>query len=136
MTNKIGSNTLMGYGFQVAKGELATSEQGPRTPYPPVLGSSAGSSSLDAILSEVQTMLAAEKALNAKRHEDLLYALPANLTRPPPSPWSLPCSLHVSPLLFFLSPYLHQLFALSVYAICLTSIISYLGYFAFLLCLV
>jgi len=40
-------------GFEVAKGDLATSEQGPRTPSPLVRGSSAGSSSLDVVLSEV-----------------------------------------------------------------------------------
>jgi len=101
----------MGCRFQVSKEEPATSEQGPRTPSLPMHGSSVGSASLDAVLSEVKTMLAAEKALNAKCHEDLLSFLPANLTCPPPSPYSLPCSLHVSTLLFFLSPCLHQLFA-------------------------
>jgi len=124
VTDEIGSNTLMEYGFKVAKGEPATSEQGEhglRTHFPPVPSSSAGSSSLDVVLhnqsqlkaelSEVKTTLAAEKALNAKRHKDMLFAFTANLTRPSPSPYSLPCSLHVCTLLLFLSPCLHQLFA-------------------------
>ena len=136
VTDEIGSNTLMGCGVKVTKGEPATSEQGPRTPFPPIPGLSTDSSSLDAILSEVRTTLAAEKALNAKCHEDLLSALPANLTRPPPSPCSLPCSLHVSTILFFLSPCLHQLFALFTCTVCLTLVILYPGYFALLLCLI
>jgi len=146
VTNEISSNTLMGCGFKVAKGEPAISEQGPRTPFSLVLGSYAGSSSLEAVLhnqsqlkaelSEVKATLAAEKALNAKRHEDLLSVLTANLTRPPPSPCSLSCSLHVFTLLFFLLPCLHQLFALFVCTVCVTLVISYLGYFALLLCLV
>jgi len=93
-------------------------------------------SQLKAELSEVKTTLATEKALNAKRHEDLLSSFTANLTRPPPSPYSLPCSLHVSPLLFFLSPCLHHLYALFICTVCLTLVISYPGYFALLLCLV
>jgi len=133
VTNEIGSNTLMGCGFKVSKGEPAISKQGPRTPSSPVPGSFACSSSLDDVLSEVQTTLAVEQALNAKCHEDLLSALTTNLTRPPPSPYYLPCSLHVSTLLFFLSPCLHQLFALSVCTVCLTLVISYL---AISLCLV
>ena len=122
VTDEIGSNTLMGCGFKVAKGEPATSEQGPRTPFPPVPGLFVGSSSLDVVLHnqsqltaelrEVMTTLSVEKALNAKRHKDLLSVLPANLTYPPPSPCSLPCSLYVSTLLYFLSPCLHCLFAL------------------------
>ena len=73
MTDAISSKTLMGCGFQVAKGEPATSEQGSRTPFLPVPGSSAGSSSLDqsqlkAELNEVKLALAEEKALNAKCH--------------------------------------------------------------------
>jgi len=50
VTAEIGSNTLMGYGFKVSKGEPATSEQGPRTPFSSVPGSSAGSFSLDVVL--------------------------------------------------------------------------------------
>ena len=50
VTNEIGSSTLMGCGFKVAKGEPATSEQGSRTPFSPVPDSSAGGSSLDAVL--------------------------------------------------------------------------------------
>jgi len=87
----------MGCGFKVAKGELATSEQGPRTPFSLIPGSSTGGSSLDVVLqdqsqlkgelSTVKTTLAEDKALYAKRHEDLLailYALTATLSPPPP----------------------------------------------------
>ena len=86
MTNEINSNTLMGCGFQVAKGEPATSEQGPRTSFLSVPGSSAGSSSLDqsqlkAELSEVTTVLAEEKA-----HEDFLAVLFTLTTTPSPPP--------------------------------------------------
>ena len=60
-------------------------------------------------------MLAQEKAVNAKRHEDLLSALTTTLPRSPPSPRSLqvsnPCSLNI--LISLFSPCLHQLFALS-----------------------
>jgi len=73
-------------GFQVAKGEPATSKQGSRKPFLPVTGSSAGSSSLDqsqlkAELSDVKMALADEKA-----HEDLLvvlFNLTATLSPPP-----------------------------------------------------
>ena len=112
MIDEIGSNTLMRCRFKVAKGEPATSEQAPRTSFPLVPGSSPGSSSLDVVLhnqsqlkaglSEVKKTLAAEKALNARCQEDLFSSLTTNLTRPPPSPCSLPYSLHVSTLLFFL----------------------------------
>ena len=85
MTDAISSETLMGYGFQVAKGEPATSEQGSRTPFLPIPGSSAGSSSrnqsqLKAELSEVNLALAEQKA-----HEDLLvvlFTLTATLSPP------------------------------------------------------
>jgi len=86
VTDAISSKTLMGCGFQVAKGEPATSEQGSRTPFLPVPSSSTGSSSLDqsqlkAELSEVKPALAKEKA-----HEDLLavlFTLTATLSPPP-----------------------------------------------------
>ena len=97
MTDEIGSSTLMGCEFKVAKGKPATSEQGPRTPFPLVPGSSAGGSSLDGILqdqsrlkaelSEVKASLAKEKALNATCHENLLAVLSAltvKLSPPPP----------------------------------------------------
>jgi len=112
VTDEIGSNTLMGCGFRVAKGELATSEQGLRTSFPAVSGSSAGSSSFDVVLhnqsqlkaelSEVKTTLATEKALNAKRHEDLLSSLTVSLTLPPPSPSPMfsPCFY---PLVLFIT---------------------------------
>jgi len=87
VTDAIGSNTLMRCGFEVAKGEPATSEQGPRTPFSLVPGSSAGGSSLDsalqdqsqlkAELSEVKTTLAEEIALPATHHKDFLAVLSA-----------------------------------------------------------
>ena len=87
VTNEIGSNTPMVCGFKVVKGKPVTSGQGPRTPFPPIPGLSVGSSSLDVVLhnqsqlkaelSEVKTTMAAEKALHATHHEDLLATLSA-----------------------------------------------------------
>jgi len=73
-------------GFKIAKGEPAISGHGPRTPFPPILGSSAGSSSLDAVLSEVKMTLAAEKVLTAKCHKDLLAVLSALTAKLSPLP--------------------------------------------------
>jgi len=85
VTNEIGSNTLLGYGFKVTKGGTAGSEQGPKTPFTPVLVSFTSGPSLDNLLqdqsrlkdklSEVTQALSEEKAPNAKRHEDLLNAI-------------------------------------------------------------
>ena len=85
----------MGCGFTLIEGPA--SEQGTRTPFPPVLGSSSSGPSFDALLqdqSQLQTdltkvkgALAEEKDLNAKRHEDLLAllsALSAKLSLPAP----------------------------------------------------
>ena len=133
-------------GLKLPRESLLFQNRDQEHPFPPVPGSTAGSSSLDVVLhnqsqlkaelSEVKTTLATEKDLNAKHYEDLLSAITTNLTHPPSSPCSVSCSLHVSPLLFFLSPCLHQLFKLFVCTVCLTLVISYPGYFALLLCLV
>jgi len=95
MIDEIGSSTLMGCGFTLVEGPA--SEQGARTPFPPVLGSSSSGPSIKALLqdqsrlktklTEVKGALAEEKALNAKRHEDLLAllsALSAKLSPPAP----------------------------------------------------
>ena len=97
MIDEIGSSTLTGCGFKLVKGDHAASEQGPRTPFPPVPGSSSSKPSVDALLldqtrlktklAEVKAALAEEKDLNAKCHEDLLHAisaLMAKLSTPPP----------------------------------------------------
>jgi len=91
----IGSSTLMGCGFTLVEG--LTSEQGERTPFPPIPGSSSNGPSAEALLqdqsrlktelTEVKGALAEEKTLHAKRHEDLLAllsALSAKLSPPTP----------------------------------------------------
>jgi len=81
--DEIGSTTLVGCGFKVVKGELSASEQGHRTPLPPVSGpvpsaqTIAVQSQLKTELAEVKATLAEEKELNAKRHADLLALLSA-----------------------------------------------------------
>jgi len=95
--DEIWSSTLMGCGFKLVRGDQAVSKQGPRTPFPPVPGSSSSESSVDALLldqsqlktelAEVRAVLAEEKALNAKRHEALMSILPvltAKFSSPPP----------------------------------------------------
>jgi len=72
----------MGCGFQVVKGNHTASEQGHRTPLPPVPGPLPHAQTLDALLlgqsqlktelAEVKATLAAENELNAKRHADLI----------------------------------------------------------------
>jgi len=97
MLDEIGSSTLMGCGFKLAKGDHAASEQGPRTPISPVPGSSSSEpfvvhllldqTQLKTELAEVKTALAEENDLNAMCHEDLLHAistLTAKLCTPPP----------------------------------------------------
>ena len=73
-------------------------KQGPRTPFPPVPGSSSSSepfvdhllldqTQLKTELAEVKDALAEKKVLNAKRHEDLmsiLVTLSAKFSSPPP----------------------------------------------------
>ena len=50
MVDEIGNNTLMGCGFKLVKGAHVASEQGSRTPFPPVPGSSSSEPSVDALL--------------------------------------------------------------------------------------
>ena len=97
VTDEIGSSTLLSCGFKLAKGETASSKQGPQTPFTPVPGSSSSEPSVDALLldqnrlktelTEVRAALAEEKALNAKRHEALMSILSiliAKFSSPPP----------------------------------------------------
>jgi len=97
MVDEIGSSSLMGCGFKLIKGEPAVSEQGPRTPFAPIPGTSSSGPSIDVLLqdqsrlkdelTEVKAALAEEKALNATHHEDLLSilsALTAKFSSSPP----------------------------------------------------
>ena len=78
MIDEIGSSTLIGCGFKLVRGDQAISEQGHRTPFPPVPGSSSSEPSGDALLLDqsrlktelaaVKAALAEEKVLNAKCH--------------------------------------------------------------------
>jgi len=87
----------MGCGYTLVEG-LAT-EQGVRTPFTPISGSSSARPSVETVLhdqvkmkselSKVKEALAKEKALNAKRREDLLAllsALSTKLTPPDKTP--------------------------------------------------
>ena len=47
--DEIGSDTLMRCEFDLVKGELASSEQGPQTPIPPVPSGSSSRTSLEAL---------------------------------------------------------------------------------------
>lgn len=93
--DEIASSTLMGCGFSVGAGQA--SEQGLRTLFNPVPERTSAPSSVDSVIHEqakLKTELSAvkeasteEKALNAKRHHDLLTllsALSAKLTPPKP----------------------------------------------------
>ena len=97
MIDEIGSSTLMGCGFDLVQDEDPGSEQGMQTPTPLVpSGSSSGPSvkvlqqeqlRMQAELTTVNSVLAKEKELSAKRHEDLLAilaSLTANLSPPAP----------------------------------------------------
>ena len=85
LIDEISGSTLMGCGFSLAKGEHSSAEQGPRTTFPPVFGTSFGESSIEALiqdqtrlkteLTDFKGALAKEKELNAKCHEDLLAIL-------------------------------------------------------------
>ena len=86
MNDAISSKTLMGCRFQVAKGELATSEQGSRIPFLPIPGSSADSSSLDQSQLQVELSEAKPALAEEKSHKDLLavlFTLTATLSPPP-----------------------------------------------------
>ena len=93
----IGSSTLMGCRYTLVEGP--STEQGVRTPFTLVSGSTSARPSIESVLhdqaklkselTEVKDTLAEEKALNAKRHEDLLAllsALWAKLTPPDQAP--------------------------------------------------
>jgi len=81
----IGSNTLMGCGFELATSEPSASEQGHRKPFPPVSGRASGEPPIEALLHDhtrlkteltvVKEELAAEREQNAKRHNNLLSLL-------------------------------------------------------------
>ena len=80
MFDEIDSTTLMGCGFRVVKGEPSASEQGPRTisavPSAQMVDALlADQSQLKTELAEVKATLVEERALNAKRHADLLALL-------------------------------------------------------------
>jgi len=124
----IGSNTLMGCGFTLVEGPA--SENGARTPFPPSPGSSSSGPSIEALLqdqsrlrtelTEVKGALAEEKALNAKRHEDLLALLSALLAKlplllreTPLHPISVTCSLKHSALSVLFSNNALSLFSIN-----------------------
>ena len=79
--DEIRSNTLMGCGYTLVEG--SASDQGTKTPRPPVSRSSLvkveaaleENSRPNAELTAVKAALDKEKALNAKRHEDILALL-------------------------------------------------------------
>jgi len=50
MVDETGSSTLMGCDFTLVKGEQTASEQGPRTRFHPILGTSSSKPSVDALL--------------------------------------------------------------------------------------
>jgi len=93
----IGSSTLMECRYTLVEGPAT--EQGVRTRFAPISDISSARLSVETILhdqaklkselSEVKNALAEEKALNVKRHEDLLAllsAVSANLTPPEKAP--------------------------------------------------
>jgi len=95
--DEIGSNALMGCGFNLVQDEAPGSEQGIQTPTPPVPSGSSSRPSVTALQQEqhrlqaeftaVKGVLAEEKELSAQRHEGLLAilaALTAKLSPPAP----------------------------------------------------
>ena len=50
MVDEIGTSTLMGCGSKLVKGEPTVSEQGPKTPFPPVPGTSSSGPSINVLL--------------------------------------------------------------------------------------
>ena len=72
MVDEIGSGTLMGCEFSLVKGTQTATEQGPRTPFPPIPGTSSSEPTVDALLqdqsqlktelTEVKEAIAEEKA--------------------------------------------------------------------------
>ena len=79
--DEIESNTLMGCGYTLIEGSV--SEQGPKPTRPPIPRSSLvkieaaleENSRLSSELTTIKAALDEEKALNAKRHEDILALL-------------------------------------------------------------
>ena len=59
MVDEIGSSTLIGSDFTLVKGEKTATEQGPRTPFSPVPGTSSSEASVDPLLQD-QSRLKAE----------------------------------------------------------------------------
>jgi len=102
--DEVGSSTLMGCGFDLVQEANPDSKQGMQTPAPPVPNNSSSQPSIEVLqqeqqrlhaeLTAVKGVLAEEKELSAKCHEDLLAilgALTAKLS--PPAPKITPISL-------------------------------------------
>jgi len=93
--DEVGSSTLMGCGFDLVQEEDPGDEQGLQTPAPSVPSSSSSQPSveilqqeqqrLQAELTAVKGVLAEEKEINAKFHEDLLAILAALTAKLSPS---------------------------------------------------
>jgi len=100
VSDEIGNIKLIGYGCKMTKGGSATSEQALQTTLGPVPSAASTSSAptIDTLLqdqitlkrkiAEVKQALTKKKALNAKRHEDLLSALLTLTAKFPPPPSS------------------------------------------------
>jgi len=90
--DEIGSITLMGCGYTLIEGSV--SEQGPKPTRPRVPSSSLvkieaaleENSQLSAELTAIKAALDEEKALNAKRHKDILALLSLSAKFSPPAP--------------------------------------------------
>ena len=101
VTDEIGSNTLLGCGFQIKKSDGTVLEQGPKTPFGPGPRPSSSMAALSSTttvatlvqdqlhlkekIAKVKQALTEEKALNAQRHEDILHALSALTAKLAPS---------------------------------------------------
>ena len=89
VSDEIRSSTLIACGFRVTKGSSAVSKQGPQTPFGlvPSITSTSNMPTFDTQvqdqillkeeIAEAKQALTEEKALNAKRYEDLLRAISA-----------------------------------------------------------
>jgi len=95
--DEVSSSTLMECGFDLIQEEDPDSKQGLQTPARPVPSSSLSQPSVEVLqqeqqrlqakLTAVKGVLAEEKELSAKRHEDLLVILAALTAKPsPPTP--------------------------------------------------
>jgi len=87
---EIGSSTLMRCGYSLVPGTAHKAEQEARTPVPPVPHGISSKPTLDRLqaeITEVKEVLATEKELSTKRHEDLLALLATlNSKLTPPAP--------------------------------------------------